>query len=250
MKPSTTKSRKTSGLLNKLGLSPLVSRRAATMLATGAMMLAGHSASAQTYWIKGTSSNTTTTATSGGGTGLWETAANWSNGLPDTGPQNAFINNGGTSELGYGTVTTYSAFDVDTGTVANGSGTYMMTGASTVLNVNSWFRMGESAGSTGAFTMNGGTVNIVNVAEVNIGENSGTGTAHTSSLTISGGTFNNTKTGAYQIAIGGQDNNNAGVGSGILTLSRHGHPQQRGGTVAGRKRRFYRRDEHEWRYAQ
>ena len=214
MKPSTMKSRNTSGLMTKLGLSPLVSRRAAAMLATGTLLLSGTSASATTYWTLG---GTSTTATSGGGTGLWETGSNWSNNTPDTGNQNAFINNGGTSELGFGSVTTYNSGDMNTGGtdaggVANGSGTYLMTGATTSLTVHGWLRLGIGAGSTGIFNMSAGTLAVTG-GNVHIGEGNGTNFANAAQFIISGGTFNN---GGGHISVGG---GNGGAGTGIFTFS-------------------------------
>ena len=204
---------------SRLFPAALFNRRAAALLATGALLLSGNSASATTYWTLG---GTTTTATSGGGTGNWEIPGNWSNGVPDTGPQNAFINNGGTVLIGPGGATTYSSNDLNTGGtdaggVTGGSGTYTMTGATTTLTVHGWMRLGIGTNSTGVFNMNAGTLAVTG-GNVHIGEGNGTNFANAAQLNISGGTFNN---GTGHISIGG---GNGGAGTGIFNLSSTGTP--------------------------
>ncbi len=203
---SSAKRRSNSRRTSALFPATLFNRKAALMLATGALLLAGHPASADTVWQLGS------TGTTGGGTGNWNVAGNWSNGLPDTGTQNAVINNGGTVLI----TTNQASFDCNTGTVNNGSGTYTMSGATTTLTVNSWFRQGVNTGSSGIFNLNGGTVSNSTTqggSNVNLGEN-GTGT-----LNVAGGTFNNNNNNVLQFGTGTS-------GVGFLNISSGAFNQQ------------------------
>ena len=188
-----------------------LTRHSAKTVAVGALLLASHSASATDHtWTLGG------TGTTGGGTGLFETATavntNWSVATIPGAADNVFVNNGGTVQMGFGTVTTYATFDCNSGTITNGSGTYTLqnsTSGATTLTVNSWFRQGEAAGSTGTFNLNGGTVNIGTTqatSQINFAENA----TATGKLNITAGAFNDTASSLLSI---GQN------GTGIVTIS-------------------------------
>src|SRR5262249_4985219 len=62
----------------------------------------------------------------------------------------------------------------------NASGSYLQTGSTNV--VNGWFRLGDSANSTGYYALSNGAMNVLLQAHV--------GEAGVGVLTVSGGTFN------------------------------------------------------------
>ena len=197
MKPSTTKSRNTSGLMTKLGLSPLVSRRAAAMLATGALLFASNAAFAgvEDDWTGANGNFNDTT---------------WSGDKPPTANDNATLKNGANT-------VTINTNETVNDIVTDNNGTYMQTAGTVGQGTNGgWFRMGTGPGSNATYNLQGGILNMGSAAEINVGEaNGATGLA---TLNVSGGTLNNTA-GGFQIAIGGQDNGGNGVGTGLLILS-------------------------------
>ncbi len=197
MKRSTTKR---NGKLSQFPAA-LFNRRAAALLATGALLLTGNSAFADSLWTAGT--------------GDYNVAGNWNPvGVPNA--VNVIVNNGGTVLIQAGDPD-WTVHDVRAGDAANASGTYTQTAATVHIN-GGWFRLGTSAGSSGTYNLNGGALTMDTNGAINIAENSGTG-AGTSTLSVGGtGTFNNTVGGASAIAVGGQDNG-GGVGKGILNLS-------------------------------
>ena len=225
MHRSTTKNR-----TRKSGFIPaaLFNRKAALALATGAFLLAANSAIAdELIWTTNASAD-------------FNTAADWSDYtvIPIThrvpgSADNADVAGGGTVLIQAGD--TVATNDMNAGGTfgtgnANGSvtgnGTYMQTGgAVTVGNNGGWFRFGTAANTTGQYLMSGGTFAMKSNGELNIGENNGTNVANSCVLTVSNGAvFSNTNsTGALQLAIGGQSNGGAGVGTGILNISDAGN---------------------------
>ncbi len=98
----------------------------------------------------------------------------------------------------------WSPWDIRAGDGANASGAYLQTGSTAI--VNGWFRLGNSAGSTGFYTLSNGVVNVLLQAHV--------GEAGRGVLTISGGTFN---VGQSPFCLGDGDFGPGGVG--VLNLN-------------------------------
>jgi autotransporter-associated beta strand protein len=214
------------------------------------MMLTGRAAlAADTSWILAANGGTTSpTAASGGGTGSWDTGANWYGGVnPDTAGR-ANIDNGGTVLItqsestnndittgGYqnnvqanvqggtyiqsaGTVTCNGWFRMAEG--ANDGGTYNLTGGTFVIP-NGDFDLGEAAGSTGVFNMGPGTTftfgNGTSYAPMRIGGNQ-VSAGGTGILNITGGTLNEISTLGYaDIGVGGTGIMNISGGSFVTT---------------------------------
>jgi T5SS/PEP-CTERM-associated repeat protein len=120
------------------------------------------------------------------GTASYNNAANWGGTIPNGG-DNAIVNNGGTVLINPGDPD-WATFDLRAGQ-AGGDGSYIQNGATVTLN--SWFRLGVDAGTTGTFTLNAGTLNAS--PDFHVGE-IGTGV-----LNINGGTLNHLGSGAIII---------------------------------------------------
>jgi autotransporter-associated beta strand protein len=143
-----------------------------TSLALAALLLVpATSALADSYWQ--------------GGTADFNNPASWNQGVvPVAGPsatQNADNDSGSNNVvLIQAGDPVWSPWDIRAGDGANASGAYLQTGDT--LNVGGWFRLADSAGSAGYFTLSNGVVNCAlqaHVGEYGIGV-----------LEIDGGTFN------------------------------------------------------------
>lgn len=135
----------------------------------------------------------------------WDTAANWSAGVPSSGTS-AYFNNGGTAELAPGVSGTYNTVFV--GGSLGGGGTINVIGGNLQGGSGSISRLGSSAGTFGIVNVSSGSWNDQNTIYVG---SSGTGALNISgglvttgqtfvgesagghgSVTVSGGTWNNT----------------------------------------------------------
>src|SRR5439155_12896110 len=115
-----------------------------------------------------------------GGTGGFNVANSWTpagvptgvNAINDSGSNNVVLIRAGDP--------LWSPWDIRAGNGANASGSYLQTGSTNV--VYGWFRMGDSANSTGSYTLSNGVVNVLLQAHV--------GEAGIGILTINDGIFN------------------------------------------------------------
>jgi len=120
-----------------------------------------------------------------GGTGDFNNPASWNQGVvPTAGPpatQNADNDSGSNNVvLIQPGDPVWSPWDIRAGDGANTSGAFRQTGSTN--NVGGWFRLADSAGSAGYYTLSNGVVNCA--LQAHVGEY-GTGV-----LEIDGGTFN------------------------------------------------------------
>jgi autotransporter-associated beta strand protein len=165
--------------------APLRSIPLATML-----MLVASCAFADSYWQ--------------GGTSDFNVAGSWNpsgvptgvNAINDSGSNNVVLVQPGDS--------VWSPWDIRAGDGASASGSYLQTGSTN--DVNGWFRLGDSANSTGYYTLSNGVVNVS--LQAHVGE-IGQGV-----LTISGGTFN---VGQIPFCVG--DGDFGAGGAGTLNLN-------------------------------
>jgi len=97
----------------------------------------------------------------------------------------------------------WSPWDIRAGDGPNSSGAFLQTGSTNI--VNGWFRLGNSANSTGFYTLSNGVVNVLLQAHV--------GEAGAGVLTVGGGTFN---VGQNPFCLGDGDFGPGGLG--ILKL--------------------------------
>ncbi len=115
-----------------------------------------------------------------GGTSDFNAANSWNpagvptgvNAINDSGSNNVVLIRSGDP--------VWSPWDIRAGDGPNASGSYLQTGSTSI--VNGWFRLGDSANSTGYYTLSNGVVNVLLQAHV--------GEAGVGVLTIAGGTFN------------------------------------------------------------
>jgi autotransporter-associated beta strand protein len=94
----------------------------------------------------------------------------------------------------------WSPWDIRAGDGSNASGSYLQTGS--LSEVNGWFRLGDSANSTGFYTLSNGVVNVALQAHV--------GEIGSGILTIRGGTFN---VGQTPFCVGDGDFGPGGIGT-------------------------------------
>ena len=199
----------------------LFNRRAAMTLTAGVLLLASHSVfAADSTWILGGTGNT------GGGTGNFNTAADWTPGIPTSGI-NANIANGGTVLI----TTNETVANLNAGgTNGGGNGTYMQTSGTVTQNSYGWLRLGASTGTSGTYSIDGGAAgaSLVLGDRVHIGEangSTGTGTLNITGTgtgtTVTTVTHSNT---AQAFILGGTIAEPFGqpattVGTGVVNLS-------------------------------
>lgn len=161
------------------------------LLSFAMMVLAANVAFADSYWQ--------------GGTSDFDVAGSWTpsgvptgvNAINDSGSNNIVLIRTGDP--------VWSPWDIRAGDGDNASGSYLQTGSTN--DVNGWFRLGDSANSTGFYTLSNGVVNAS--LQAHVGE-MGTGV-----LTISGGAFNVSQS---PFCLGDGDFGAGGTG----TLNMHG----------------------------
>ena len=123
-----------------------------------------------------------------GGTSDFNAAASWNPaGVPAQVVNGVTVNMNADNDSGSNNVCliqsgdpVWSPWDVRAGDGANASGAFLQTGSTN--NIGGWFRLADSAGSTGFYTLSNGVVNCNMQAHV--------GEAGTGVLEIDGGTFN------------------------------------------------------------
>jgi autotransporter-associated beta strand protein len=179
------------------------------------MVIAAPSAFADSYWQGGTSGFNVANSWNPAGvpTGV--------NAINDSGSNNVVLIRPGDP--------VWSPWDIRGGDGANASGSYLQTGSTSI--VNGWFRLGDSANSTGYYTLSNGAVNVLLQAHV--------GEAGVGVLTVSGGSFN---VGQNPFCLGDGDLGAGGMGTlnmngGTLTTALgvdlwlgEGHNNGTGGT--------------------
>ena len=151
-----------------------------------ALLLAVSGACADSIWV--------------GGASDFNVAASWNpagvpngvNAINDSGSNNVVLVRPGDPA--------WSPYDIRAGDGANASGAYWQTGSTNW--VDGWFRLGDSRGSTGYYTLNEGAVNAALQAHV--------GEAGAGVLTISGGAFN---VGQTPLCVGDGDFGAGGMGT-------------------------------------
>jgi T5SS/PEP-CTERM-associated repeat protein len=97
------------------------------------------------------------------GTGIWFTGGNWTPGGPPGPVDNAFINNGGTSQINAAGAT---ATDVTVGSTA--TGTLQILAGSTLSS--SFVTLGQDAGSNGTLLVTGAGAVLTNSSSVTVGD--------------------------------------------------------------------------------
>jgi autotransporter-associated beta strand protein len=135
-----------------------------------------------------------------GGTSDFNVAGSWNpagvptsvNAINDSGSNNVVLIRPGDP--------TWRPWDIRAGDGVNASGSYLQTGSTNI--VNGWFRLGDSANSTGYYTLSNGVVNVLLQAHV--------GEAGVGVLTISGGTFT---VGQNPFCLGDGDFGAGGMGT-------------------------------------
>ena len=135
-----------------------------------------------------------------GGTSDFNMSSSWNpsgvptgvNAINDSGSNNVVLTQPGDP--------VWSPWDIRAGDGASASGSYLQTGSSNI--VNGWFRLGDSAGSAGYYTLNNGVANALLQAHV--------GEAGDGVLTINGGTFN---VGQTPFCVGDGDFGAGGTGT-------------------------------------
>lgn len=140
-----------------------------------------------------------------GNTGTYNNAANWGGAIPGA-SDNANNDNGATNvvQINLGDPD-WTISDLSPGSTDSTSGAFQQN-AQTVT-ANGWFHLGAGPNSTGFYTLNGGTLNVLN-GRLFLGEGPGS----TSYLTINGGVLN--KAGdVFVIADGGWNGSGARVGT-------------------------------------
>ncbi len=100
------------------------------------------------------------------GTGDWQTDANWTGGLPDSGDL-VYVNNGGTAQIGGGYAAVARNYSVGTGTIELSGTTSSLTATGTHSYLGN--------GGTGLFTQTGGLHDITGFG-LYIGQSGGNGT--------------------------------------------------------------------------
>jgi autotransporter-associated beta strand protein len=153
---------------------------------TIALLIATRCAFADSYWQ--------------GGTGDFDGANSWSpagvptgvNAINDSGSTNVVLIRDGDP--------VWRPWDIRAGDGANTSGSCLQTGSSNI--VNGWFRLGDSANSTGYYTLSNGMVNVLLQAHV--------GEAGVGVLTVSGGILN---VGQNPFCLGDGDFGAGGMGT-------------------------------------
>jgi autotransporter-associated beta strand protein len=151
-----------------------------------ALVVAARCAFADSYWQGGTSDFNVA--------GSWNPAGvpTGVNAINDSGSNNLVLIRPGDP--------TWRPWDIRAGDGVNASGSYLQTGSTNI--VNGWFRLGDSANSTGDYTLSNGVVNVLLQAHV--------GEAGTGVLTVSGGTFN---VGQNPFCLGDGDFGAGGMGT-------------------------------------
>jgi autotransporter-associated beta strand protein len=135
-----------------------------------------------------------------GGTSAFNVAGSWNpagvptgiNAINDSGSNNVVLIRSGDP--------VWRPWDIRAGDGVNASGAYLQTGSTNV--VNGWFRLGDSANSTGYYMLSNGVVNVSLQAHV--------GEAGVGVLTISGGIFN---VGQNPFCLGDGDFGAGGMGT-------------------------------------
>jgi fibronectin-binding autotransporter adhesin len=140
-----------------------------------------------------------------GGTGTYNNAANWGGTIPGAG-DNASNNNGSNNvvQINVGDPD-WTLSDLSSGGADSTTGAIVQNGQT--VTTTGWFHIGSGPNSIGYYTLNGGTLNVLN-GRLFLGEAPGS----TSFLTINGGTIN--KAGdVFTIADGGWNGSGARVGT-------------------------------------
>ena len=122
-----------------------------------------------------------TNFTNGSTDGTWETVANWDNGLPSAGPQNANIGNGFTVSLS----TNQSSNELDLVGDQN-TGTAVLNHTAGALTGGGWMKVGAQSGTNGTYNLSGGA-SSTGWADVKIGRGAPDAVGN---LNISGATTN------------------------------------------------------------
>jgi autotransporter-associated beta strand protein len=138
-----------------------------------------------------------------GGTSDFNVAGSWNpsgvptgiNAINDSGSNNVVLTQPGDP--------VWSPWDIRAGDGANASGSYLQTGSTNI--VNGWFRLGDSANSTGYYTLSNGVVNAL--LQTHVGE------IGSAVLTITGGAFN---AGQTPFCVG--DGDFGAGGTGVLNM--------------------------------
>jgi len=115
-----------------------------------ALVVAARCAFADSYWQGGTSDFNVA--------GSWNPAGvpTGVNAINDSGSNNLVLIRPGDP--------TWRPWDIRAGDGVNASGSYLQTGSTNI--VNGWFRLGDSANSTGYYTLSNGVVNVLLQAHV------------------------------------------------------------------------------------
>lgn len=142
-----------------------------------------------------------------GTTGTYNNAAGWGGAIPGS-ADNAFVDNGGTVQINLGDPD-WSMLDVRAGNAASGVGTFIQNGQ--IVTTNGWLRLGVGVGSSGTYTLNGGTLNTQ--SQIHVGE-FGSGT-----LDILGGTLNRNANTGNPVVIGDRTNASGAASHGTVNHS-------------------------------
>ncbi|MDB6123102.1 MAG: Autotransporter-associated beta strand repeat protein [Pedosphaera sp.] len=140
-----------------------------------------------------------------GNTASYTNAANWGGIVPGA-TDNAINDNGATNvvQINLGNPD-WTVADLSAGSTGSAMGAFEQNGQT--VTANGWFHLGAGVDSTGFYTLNGGTLNVLS-GRLFLGEGAGS----TSTLTINGGVLN--KAGdVFVIADGGWNGSGARVGT-------------------------------------
>ncbi|CAN7751283.1 autotransporter outer membrane beta-barrel domain-containing protein [Variovorax sp. LjRoot175] len=177
----------------------LIQRAMAAVLLGGAVgsMLAPSAALAQSIWNVST--------------GDWATAANWSGGVPAAGTLTIIGNGTGIATLGTSSAATGATGALIVGHTANGA---LVVRNGSTLTSNSNVQIGNVAGTTGTFTVDGSGSTFTGSGTITVGD-SGTGTLSIiGGGAVSGATFiiGNTSTGTGTVTVDGVGSSVNGTG--------------------------------------